>query len=402
MGFGWSSAVAQAASNAVCAASGITDQERVSLDTPVPVVADLCAGVATDDVIILSDVSRRRSVQAALAVDDAFDLLGLQQNRSKSEDGVQEAVCVGIALTAQGTCWRAPAASVWRAWLQISAIRKQGRAAPAAVQEILGTLNWLNLLNRPLLSLLDRAYGFARRVPTKEVVRIPRKVLEELSMAALFGIFWVLRPTSPPCSQLLMSDASSTFGLGGVSLPVSPAELGQLLTIRHNAYESLQAADPHEEPRVRTLQWHPLVLDVAAECFSVIIKIRRQNQYHINAEELLALIAVVRWALRAKERFHMRLVVAVDSLVALYAVARGRSSSVKLNLHLRRLTALLLCAGMRLHPVYTPSEWNMSDFPSRGEPLPVSKVARALRTLQQADDVMRRWWPDSNDRDAGH
>ena len=402
MGFGWSSAVAQAASNAVCAASGITDQERVSLDTPVPVVADLCAGVATDDVIILSDVSRRRSVQAALAVDDAFDLLGLQQNRSKSEDGVQEAVCVGIALTAQGTCWRAPAASVWRAWLQISAIRKQGRAAPAAVQEILGTLNWLNLLNRPLLSLLDRAYGFARRVPTKEVVRIPRKVLEELSMAALFGIFWVLRPTSPPCPQLLMSDASSTFGLGGVSLPVSPAELGQLLTIRHNAYESLQAADPHEEPRVRTLQWHPLVLDVAAECFSVIIKIRRQNQYHINAEELLALIAVVRWALRAKERFHMRLVVAVDSLVALYAVARGRSSSVKLNLHLRRLTALLLCAGMRLHPVYTPSEWNMSDFPSRGEPLPVSKVARALRTLQQADDVMRRWWPDSNDRDAGH
>jgi len=199
-----------------------------------------------------------------------------------------------------------------------------------------------------------------------------------------------------------MSDASSTFGLGGVSLPVSPAELGQLLTIRHNAYESLQAADPHEEPRIRTLHWHPLVLDVPADCFSVIIKIPRPNQYHINAEELLALIAVVRWALRAKEHFHMRLVVALDSLVALYAVARGRSSSVRLNPHLRRLTALLLCAEIRLHPIYTPSEWNMSDFPSRGAPLPVSTVTRACRTLQKADDLVRRWWPSNSGRAIGH
>ena len=195
---------------------------------------------------------------------------------------------------------------------------------------------------------------------------------------------------------LFMSDASTVFGLGGVALPVDRATQGQLMAVRHNAYESLQAAEPHEQPRQRTLQWHPLVLDVDIRCFRTIINIPRLRQDHINAEELQAVIAVIRWALRERSVVESRVIVALDSLVALHAIARGRSSSFRLRPHLRKIAALVASAGIRIHPLYTPSEWNVSDFPSRGQPLPTSPLDRLLRRRQRADDHLRGWASDSS------
>jgi len=388
MGFGWSSTIAQTCSNAVCLVAGILAAERMSMEAAPPPIADLSVGVATDDIIILSDVSRRRARQAASAVDDAFVLLGLEPNHSKDVDDERQAVCVGVELTEGGTAWRSPAESVVALCTKVRAILLRGRAAPKVVQEALGSVNWLNLLNRPLLSVLDRAYRFSRLAPTHEVRQLPAAVQAELAMAVLMGIFWVARPTMDQTQELLMSDASDVYGLGGVRLPLRAAQVVQLFAVRAAEHQSVQASTPHEQPRERGVAWHPLVLDVEAEDFDVIIKIPRPVKFHINVEELLAMLAVTRWSLRKGDNFHRRLVIAVDSLVTLYAATKGRSSSGPLGMQLRRLAAWTLAADIRLHLIYTPSEWNMSDFPSRGAPLPVPSWRRLARDLRRADELL--------------
>ena len=86
MGFAWSALVAQSMSNGVCDISGLVSKERISIDAPSPCTADLAAGVATDDVIVASDVSPRRVEVAAEGIDDAYLLTGLLIPRGRSND----------------------------------------------------------------------------------------------------------------------------------------------------------------------------------------------------------------------------------------------------------------------------------------------------------------------------
>jgi hypothetical protein len=55
----------------------------------------------------------------------------------------------------------------------------------------------------------------------------------------------------------------------------------------------------------------------------------------------------------------------VDSMVAFFTLWKGRSSSPKLLLVLRKISALLLASGVMLLPGWIPSEVNPADAPSR-------------------------------------
>ena len=55
----------------------------------------------------------------------------------------------------------------------------------------------------------------------------------------------------------------------------------------------------------------------------------------------------------------------MDSQVAIAVLAKGRSSSWKLNQVLRRVGALTVAAGFAPAYGYCMSEWNPSDVPSR-------------------------------------
>jgi len=65
----------------------------------------------------------------------------------------------------------------------------------------------------------------------------------------------------------------------------------------------------------------------------------------------------------------VRVLVGLDSRVALGAASKGRSSSGALNRHLRRLTAACLTYEIRLSLFWLPSWANSSDAPSRLSPL---------------------------------
>eukprot|EP00438_Fugacium_kawagutii_P025581 Skav215577 [mRNA] locus=scaffold2748:94123:102439:- [translate_table: standard] len=68
---------------------------------------------------------------------------------------------------------------------------------------------------------------------------------------------------------------------------------------------------------------------------------------HINALELRAVLASLRYRLEHRLQFSCRMIHLVDSLVCLHALARGRSSSRRLRRTLARVNALILAGNVQ-------------------------------------------------------
>ena len=86
---------------------------------------------------------------------------------------------------------------------------------------------------------------------------------------------------------------------------------------------------------------------------------------HINALEMRALEATVRWRVERLEDFQCKFVHLTDSLVCLHTVSRGRSSSRKLRRSVCRLNAVLLASGVAPVWGYIHTDQNPADRPSR-------------------------------------
>jgi len=85
---------------------------------------------------------------------------------------------------------------------------------------------------------------------------------------------------------------------------------------------------------------------------------------HITLLEAHAVLLWLRKLLRHSFA-HRRLLHVLDSYVCVATIAKGRSSSIRLNRILRRIAALLLFADLSLHPLWTRSELMPMDAPSR-------------------------------------
>ena len=97
----------------------------------------------------------------------------------------------------------------------------------------------------------------------------------------------------------------------------------------------------------------------------LVFSIVRNDSDHINISEMAALWCFLRWLTRTLANHNKHVSILMDNTAALFAAMKGRSPSWPLNRLLRKITALILCSGIKLHLLYTPSEWNPSDLPSR-------------------------------------
>ncbi len=86
---------------------------------------------------------------------------------------------------------------------------------------------------------------------------------------------------------------------------------------------------------------------------------------HITARELRAAGFAIRWVVSYPAAINTRLLVLGDSVAALGALAKGRSSSLALRTIQRPITALLLASGLSLRLAYIPSADNPADYASR-------------------------------------
>ena len=90
---------------------------------------------------------------------------------------------------------------------------------------------------------------------------------------------------------------------------------------------------------------------------------------HINIQELKALEDEIRRRTSAGEH-DLRVVVCCDSRVVVGAIAKGRSSSRALSMHLRKLCVLCVSFGIQLRVLWVGTKSNPADHPSRNASIP--------------------------------
>ena len=90
-----------------------------------------------------------------------------------------------------------------------------------------------------------------------------------------------------------------------------------------------------------------------------------REEQHINILEALAFLVHLRHRSRAKRLRGMRFFHILDSRVATCVLAKGRSSSKRLNRVCRRVMAVALACDCYPVFMWTISGWNYSDKASR-------------------------------------
>jgi len=113
----------------------------------------------------------------------------------------------------------------------------------------------------------------------------------------------------------------------------------------------------------------PVGLDVMSDtrerAWKLAIMVEWKTAAHNNVQEAVCILFALQRAARNERNCGKRYVVCTDSLVALGALVKGRSSSFSLNLVCRKVLAVLASTGLKLYLRYVPTWLNIADGPSR-------------------------------------
>lgn len=90
-----------------------------------------------------------------------------------------------------------------------------------------------------------------------------------------------------------------------------------------------------------------------------------KQESHINELELHAMVVMSKHRGGSITKFHTRWFHILDSMVSRGALAKGRSSSTRLNRVHRKHSAAALAQDGYTFPLWTISQWNFSDKASR-------------------------------------
>jgi len=86
---------------------------------------------------------------------------------------------------------------------------------------------------------------------------------------------------------------------------------------------------------------------------------------HTNVLEVRAVLAAVQWRVRSPQNIHSKGILAMDSMVALGALAKGRSASQRLRRVVARIGSLMIAASFYAVLTYVRTDLNPADAPSR-------------------------------------
>jgi hypothetical protein len=253
----------------------------------------------------------------------------------------------------------------------------------STLSHVIGRWTWLMMLCRPSLAILQHVYRYCQVAQHRQFT-LWNSVRKELS--GLLAIMPLLhaRLDAHFFHRAIASDASQLGG-GVVSTPLTPnlhSSLWPLCSNRHHAIlqSQLNAAarrlliSPHDKV-TRIIDADELVASsapylhfyscVASSPWRTLISTPWSGAEHINTLELRAALLAVHWVLSYSSSLCSRVFILLDSTVAFFSMWKGRSSSPKLLLVLRKLSALSLAGGLSVLPGWIPSAVNPADAPSR-------------------------------------
>jgi hypothetical protein len=344
-------------------------------------------GAYIDDFFCLS-LSRCEAHRQLQRVLDAYRRAGFVVKDSKVVLPTTAAVPVlGFELCGEAVCLQPGPQLLHRMVAATRAVLQAVTVTGHQLSVLLGHWAWLLLLRRPAFAALQHAYRYARLAGWRPFT-LWRSVRREL--ASLLALLPLLRMqlSAGVFHRVMASDASEQAG-GVVSLACSPAmdeALTPLASSRRQTLlqTTLAAAafeDATEDQRQRAAA-------AVAECPAAALAVERaydavaHGQWradvtlpwrmpsHINALEMHAVSLAVHRVATYRAPLDSRVYLLLDNTVCLFALLKGRTSSVELLLPLRKVAAVALAAGLVLMPAWLPSELNPADAPSRLRAVP--------------------------------
>ena len=358
-------------------------EELLALQKAVP-RSGTAVGLVIDDFVTLS---RRRigeegpteGAEKAERMQAAYKAAGLMPNeeksfRDESESTFWGADVHGRAGRVRGSLKRAiPLAALVIKMVEV------GFGSTELLQTVTGCLISLFLYRRRFLSLLDSLFNSYRGRKPKEIIELSGRTKSDLLiMVTLLPVAAANIKANPP-DRIYASDASG-WGEAGVFSRVHE-EIGVELT-RHALRKSiwvrllspaaalervrgnLEGADEvpeREEPYRSNPLWDLLARSLTYEkAFARAKKAPR----HINIGELRAALHLER--IGSLRRPSSRLLMGLDSQVALGALIKGRSSSPGLNAELCRSIPMMVLMDTSADYFYFNTKSNRADDPTRG------------------------------------
>lgn len=257
------------------------------------------------------------------------------------------------------------------------AVLVRGQVSGLGLAHLIGRWTWCMLLRRSSLAVLQHSYRYIE-VANRRKFSLWPSVRQELWM--LLGLLPLLhaRLDVPTFKHAVATDASE-WGAGVVCSTVTPEmdrRIWHLCSSRaHATMQTMVNAaqqrggtiDSAASPALHAASQHysSFYADVAAARWSTIVSSAWRSPEHINALELRAVLLSLHWLLSYPSGHSSRVYLLVDSTVALFALWKGRSSSARLLVILRKISALLLASGTSLLTGWLPSAVNPADRPSR-------------------------------------
>ena len=337
----------------------------LSGDARTPLDFHLVFGAATDDVMIFSTAGPGHSLAAAQRLDAQMASRGVLKNAAKDVDDSLDATCVGVNLE-QGIFLAMPPARCLSLAMEVLHLLTKKSAAPKQLQQLLGVLQWFDLLKRPKLSVYSSVYDFTRSEKEHRIRPVPAQVLREIAASFLLGVYWLTDLRRPFLPLLSATDASTDYGFGALVAKIPPAHVQRIARTaeKQGDFVVLDGGTLSGAAAGRLGEAHHI--DLSMDDFVDVFSVRVRHRAHINVLEGEAFVLWLRWLLRTRRHHSTRVVVLVDSAVWCGAAAKGRSST-QLNRLLRRAAALEMMGDVHAHLVFVPSGENPSDFPSRGD-----------------------------------
>lgn len=386
MGFSHAVLLAQSCHEHVVYSSGALRREDGLLRLSSPdVTSDRAVhGIVIDDFFLFS-LNRALACRMFRRVLDAYRAAGFVVKPSKVIEPTDQPVkVIGFmfehsADNDQTTVSLSADASLELARVTLASLAC-GQLTGLGLAHLIGRWTWCMLLRRPSLAVLQHCYRYIEVAGRRRFTIWP-SVRRELWM--LLGLLPLLhaRLDMPTFKHAVATDASE-LGAGVVCSQVTPEmdrHIWQLCSSRaHATMQTLvnaaanrdESIDEESSPALHRAAQHysAFYAAVVADRWSTIVSSPWRSPEHINALELRAALLSLHWLLSYPSAHSSRVYLLVDSTVALFALWKGRSSSPRLLVILRKISALLLASGTMLLPGWLPSAVNPADRPSRLKP----------------------------------
>ncbi|CAE7376276.1 unnamed protein product [Symbiodinium sp. CCMP2456] len=260
----------------------------------------------------------------------------------------------------------------FKVWMLIFKIVSGGFCSKDVLRKVLGYLSYVFQYRRELYCLHHHIYKYIADMPDGRWVKLPDYVKDELRSCSLHLPFAVWHMRTPLASTMVATDATpSSGGAVAVEVPKPLAQelwrqseiKGEAVRLDRGVAEEVLCAEP-KEPSV--------FASSVAECmpWTVTSSYSFKETSHVNLQEMRALRReVTRLIARGACRGAV-LIALNDSRVVVGAIAKGRSSSFKLNGLLRGLLPHLVLSRASLAVLWIETAANPADFPSRFKVLP--------------------------------